>query len=1125
MARVTRIGSSSRQVQYRLTQMVGCAHESHLPLDAAHGEPPLIWVGRGLPGVGISAGTVLGISQHGAAHALMRGQHPHTRQPLVRTKTIVAEAAKVRAAPLVDAVLAEAARRGITPQELWRTQRQQLAWRQVRAGAEADPATYTVAARVVNTLAKAAALDPHRIYGDDFTAALSRSNERVPVGNRGYDITVTFPKSFSTLIALAPPPIAAGVERCLEQAAREGFEMLERYTGYVMRGHHGDGHTAKRLGSGGLLGWMSVHHTSRAGDPHWHAHITIANMVRGADGKWSTVAAGGRDLMNHVHLLGAFAEARARRLIAERYGLRFERSRRTGRWEAAGVPGELLRLFSKRDNEIRAELARRGTPWELASPARRRTAANRTREAKTSDTATADDETLRARWRREAQSAGFAVDRHIRLVLGKTGPRPAAGPDVARLAGALFDPDQGLTARATAFTRRALMARLCEELPDGIGGGDQLEQTATAVLAAADLIPMPPAPGTAHLSNNDRYTTTDLVEAEQSIVESTETEMAAGLGVVDPPTAAMALQIFQAGAGYVFDTEQRAVFDRLTRAGHGIDAVIGVPGSGKTSLMCAARIAWEAAGYTVAGGATAAIAADHLRRSAGLSAAGSLAFWLTLIEYGDGLRGIDVLIVDEAAMADSRDLAVLLAHAADTGTKIVEIGDPHQLSSPGVGGAFAAQHRIVGGLELTTNRRQPSSLEREALTLFRARDHLSALRTWARAGQLVATVTPDEAMAATVADWWSNWSEHDDPYERISAVLMLAHRNDDVADLNLAARGLARQAGHLRGRDVTFARTSADPIAFAVGDVVMTRINNYRAARGDGVNVLNGRRGLLTHIDRRTRQVTIAWRGDDGRLEAAELDAGYIAVGGLDHAYALTVHKAEGQTVGHVSMYSLRPGRALLYTGMSRHTVQARVFQPATALTEEIPLEQWDAMTTAQRTALATELAAEQLNRQRPATMAIEELGYRPPPPRTVGPAHHTTQSPPTTGTPARHQWLRLLGPVPIDETERRPWARLAGAIAAYRADHAITGADPLGPEPANPHQRADWAEISELLARFTHARVTARLGIRPQRRQSSQHPTFPRPRPADPAHALPSPAEQDTPELNHSVRFNGPRI
>jgi hypothetical protein len=51
-------------------------------------------------------------------------------------------------------------------------------------------------------------------------------------------------------------------------------------------------------------------------------------------------------------------------------------------------------------------------------------------------------------------------------------------------------------------------------------------------------------------------------------------------------------------------------------------------------------------------------------------------------------------------------------------TRIVGIGDPKQLHSPGLGGHLAAVHHMVGGLELTQNFLQKDALERRALELW-----------------------------------------------------------------------------------------------------------------------------------------------------------------------------------------------------------------------------------------------------------------------------------------------------------------------------------------------------------------------------------------------------------------------
>ncbi|OLT34387.1 hypothetical protein BJF79_07415 [Actinomadura sp. CNU-125] len=627
-----------------------------------------------------------------------------------------------------------------------------------------------------------------------------------------------------------------------------------------------------------------------------------------------------------------------------------------------------------------------------------------------------------------------------------------------------------------------MMARICEELPHGLADITELEALTDRLLERDDVADMPRT-GPAHMANNDRYTTQDVLDAEHAIVAATTTGLHAGLATVAPAVAALALEVFETSAGYPLDPEQRDAYTRLVTAGHAIDTIIGVPGSGKTTTMATARIAWEAAGLTVAGSSTAALAAHHLGTEAGLDQSRSVAYWLTLIEHGDGLHGIDVLILDEAAMTDTRDLAALLHHATQTGTKIVEIGDPHQLASPGVGGAFTIQHDLTGGPNLTINRRQTNHLERQALEHFRNREHEQALALWADSGRLVVTVTPQEAKLATLNDWWTNWHDHTDPYHRLTRTLMLAHHNNDVDDLNLIARALARQAGHLTGPDTAFPTHHGHDIPLAAGDVVLLRTNAYR--HGDGPDLLNGTRGIITHVDPHARHITLTWHDAQNQPHTGNIDADYIAAGGLEHGYATTVHKAQGQTADHVSLYSLDANRATLYTGMSRDRITARTFQPATTLTTDITLEQWQAMTPEHRRTKVIELMRNKLKHQQPATMASHELDrintytQTPPPTPPEQPArqHRQTRHRTKRNSTARritrtHPWISHLGPRPTTNHDEQAWTGLVASIAAYRHDHDVQTADPLGPQPTSPAQRTDWYELNEFTTRYTRSQT-----------------------------------------------------
>jgi ATP-dependent exoDNAse (exonuclease V) alpha subunit len=70
-------------------------------------------------------------------------------------------------------------------------------------------------------------------------------------------------------------------------------------------------------------------------------------------------------------------------------------------------------------------------------------------------------------------------------------------------------------------------------------------------------------------------------------------------------------------------------------------------------------------------------------------------------------------------MVGTRQLARLLDHAQTARAKVVLVGDHHQLSELDADGAFAGLAHLLGGIELTENRRQLQGWERKALAELR----------------------------------------------------------------------------------------------------------------------------------------------------------------------------------------------------------------------------------------------------------------------------------------------------------------------------------------------------------------------------------------------------------------------
>lgn len=980
-AYVTVIGPGDGQVEYRLTGQSGCGEDAKLGYYLNAPERPLRWVGRGAEALGLTEGGVLDPPQYDMARAVMRGARPTTGEQLVVPKTSVSPQAMLPSTPLLDAVLLQATRNGVSPEALWTTKTAAEEWGRLVRGVRRRGEAHRIAVQRATRLLDAAGVGHYDAYDQaTFDEAARHAEDRVVVGNRGYDLTVTLGKSFSVFSAFTDDTTARELEDLFIQAGDDTLAYAEDIAGYGMRGHHGDGRTARRVQGNGLIGWVNIHRTARStidgapGDPHLHAHYTVANLVQGADGKWSTVAAGGRDLMRHSKVLGEFMNARARRLSQHRLGLSWARDPLTGEWEITGITRQAIDLFSKRGVQVNELLAELGLTLETATAAQHRVAGQATRAAKNAADARRSDPDLRRYWHTEARAAGIDPHQLVAAVDAARGPAPAR-PSEDEIATIVYHPETGVTSREPDFTRSDMLAAIADALPDGVVSSAELEGLTDRILARAEAVAMPLRPGEpAHLTNAARYTTRDLVDASIRIVENTAAGLGAGRAVASSAATAMAEQVHELANGYPLSVEQRAVYHRLVHAGHGVDVVIGVAGSGKTTLTAVARAAWEAAGFTVRGATVAAVGADNLR-DAGVPSTTIASLLHPNRPLVDKLSEIDVLVIDEAGQVGVRDLDQILSAAAHAGTKVVQIGDPKQLGSVTPGGALPTQHDLVAGLTLTENRRQTDTLDREAAAAWRTGRYHDAIHA-RRAGEGV-TVTHAriDALRAAVTGWATDRDRVTDRYDQIGENLLLAVRREDVADLNTAARALARAAGRLSGPDRLYRLAGGRSVALAVGDVVMTRVNDYRTWRDAGPDVLNGRRGYVDHINARTGELTLSWRAE-GRIHHATITPDYIAAGGLQHGYAMTIYKAQGQTTTFAHTYGVGLDAATGYVAQTRHRHHARLYLPLAAMVDptEFTLDQIAALTDTERADLATGLLAEAAERTRTHRLVTDEL-------------------------------------------------------------------------------------------------------------------------------------------------------
>jgi hypothetical protein len=270
-----------------------------------------------------------------------------------------------------------------------------------------------------------------------------------------------------------------------------------------------------------------------------------------------------------------------------------------------------------------------------------------------------------------------------------------------------------------------------------------------------------------------------------------------------------------------------------------------------------------------------------------------------------------VLVVDEAAMAETRVLAPALELVEQARGKAILIGDPQQLPAVGAGGLFAGIVEREGAVVLSENRRQRDELERDALARVRAgvgRDYLAFAELRER---LVVSESPVTSRSRLLSDWWAH--ARDD----LPGNVMLALRRRDVADLNQLARQLMEADGRLGTERLSVAERE-----FATGDRVVCLRNNTV------LGVKNGTCGTVERVDVDRSTLTVAT--DRGPI--VELGSRYLESGNVRHAYAVTGHAAQGLTVERA--FVLGAGEARLqewgYVALSRARAQTRLYVTGT---------------------------------------------------------------------------------------------------------------------------------------------------------------------------------------------------
>jgi conjugative relaxase-like TrwC/TraI family protein len=690
----------------------------------------------------------------------------------------------------------------------------------------------------------------------------------------GFDATFSAPKSLSVLWALTQDTRLLEAHDAAVTATLEHLEQFGSTTRIRSNGRrlHPD--------SQGLTMAVFRQTTSRLDDPQVHTHTVISAKVQTADGRWLALDA--RYLKRHQRMLGGVYQSTLRSELTARFGLGW---------------GEITSGQAKL-TEFQAREGRQPTRWERGALTREASADTRGHKSGNGVTE------LVTRWRSEAAAHGW---NGVQLVdqVTETGRREIEIP-VPEVA--VDEVIEALSTAGSTWSRADVLRTVCD-LQRPIPGmtadawHDHLEQMCDAVLA--ECIDLDPTNATMRRESDARSGWLEPISPHVTsgrVVAEEESVLAWALEAQTPeprPSATVdvaGLDVLQADLAAAVAGHDRLVLGNAAA------------GTGKTTSIRTAVTNLTAQGRVGFGVAPSAKAARVLERETGLPAdtlAKLLHEWRRSDRPpGDRYRlgaGATV-IVDEAGMVGTAQLAELVALADRNNWRLVLVGDNHQLQAVGRGGLFQELCTRGRTHHLEHIHRFHAPWEGAASLGLRHGDP-RILDTYLDHGRIVA-----DTFDAHIEHITQLWLDTTDTGQTIA---ITTATNDHVDAINAAIQTARIEHGQLDGN---VSRPIGGGERAHVGDVIVTRRNNRDLNTTNGDPVRNRETWTVTDLAANGDMTVSSDTGAGDVTLPPEYVTEHVRLG-----YAATEHGNQGDTVDiGIELATSATTRRGLYVGATR---------------------------------------------------------------------------------------------------------------------------------------------------------------------------------------------------------------
>ncbi len=466
-----------------------------------------------------------------------------------------------------------------------------------------------------------------------------------------------------------------------------------------------------------------------------------------------------------------------------------------------------------------------------------------------------------------------------------------------------------LTDKEASFTRHSIAKALNSYIDDP----QDYQKAYQKVMASNSLVQL--TPGEDHPNLKARHSTREMIDLETTLMSNAKDMAQSGGFEVSGRNKEIAINTANKALqheGVSLSEEQRQAIRHVTDDKQ-LSSVIGVAGAGKSTILAAARDAWEAEGRRVFGAALAGKAAKGLEQSSGILSKTLASYELGWEHERNQLQKGDIFVIDEAGMIGTKQMARFISEAKDKGAKLVLVGDAEQLQPIEAGAPFRCITNDHKPATLHDVHRQKDDWQKQAsqnFALGKAQDALQAYETHNRIDN---SETQDEAIQGLVSDYLNDFWSCDGRASQIA----LAHRKADVKSINEMIREARMEAGELE--DGNTYQTTNGKREFAPGDRLLFTRND----RETGLK--NGMLGTVTNIAEHC--LTIALDEKQESDQPNEMTISIKDYQDIEYGYATTIHKSQGATVDKsYVLASQTMDRHLTYVAMTRHKQETRLY-------------------------------------------------------------------------------------------------------------------------------------------------------------------------------------------------------